>query len=108
MLRSKGAVVKRNRWILLVCLAGALLLWALPAIDSAETAFNETEAPVLVSHPELPRVRVTPARLPVTALTETSATRLDPVFLSHSARFSNPSRVRSSTNLQHLLCVLLI
>lgn len=103
-----GGILNGKRWILLVCLAGALLLSALPPSDSAETAFNEMDTPVLVSHPELPRVRVNPAPPVVIAPLQTSGTTVAPFLSGRWTKIQSPSRRQDSRDLQPVLCVFLI
>jgi len=54
--------VKSSRWILLLCLVGAIV-FALAPMDSSDISFGEMDTPVAVSHPALPRLRLTPPTL---------------------------------------------
>jgi len=103
-----GDVVKRIYWILVSCLFGTVLLTALPRVDAPDTAFNETDAPVVVSYPALPRLRSLAPFILANSLPEVSASALVPDFNHRAPRFKSAREVQGSGNLQPLLCTFLI
>jgi len=103
-----GDVVKRIYWILFGCLFGAVVLTALPGVDAPDTAFNETETPVFVSYPALPRFRSIAPFVLANHLPEASALALVPDFNRPAPKFKSAQEVQGSDNLQPLLCTFLI
>lgn len=88
------------------CVFGAILLTALPKVDAPDTAFNETDTPVLVSLPVLLRVRsITPFVLGID-LSEAPALPL--ADSNYQARKFTSARRPGYSNLQPLLCTFLI
>ena len=96
--------MKQSRWTLVLCLLGTVLLFALPPIDMPQTAFNEMDLPVTVSHVTLPRLRLAPPA------TETVATA-SLTFQQATAEYRERSPITKSQcvlSSQPLLCTFLI
>ncbi len=99
--------MKDIQWVLLGCVMSAVLLTALPAVDSADSACNETDAPIVVSLPALPQLRLT-ALVPLTKK-GAKLTLLDLKEPSHFiSKVNSTQQVRGSVSLRPLLCSFLI
>lgn len=103
-----GDVVKRIHWILVSCLFGAVLLTALPGVDTPDTAFNETDTPVFITYPVLPRLRLIAPFVLANNLPEASALALVPDLNRRAPQFKSAQEIQGSDNLQPLLCTFLI
>ena len=102
--------VKRVRAIVVLFLLGAAVCaFALPRVDLPETAFNEADAPVNLTPPARPGIRVGPPAVdPILVLPTLqfhSAVGIDSSLLLESAAVP---RQRHQHSLQALLCTLLI
>jgi hypothetical protein len=85
----------------------AVLLTASPAVDPADSACDETDAPIVVSLPSLPQLRLTS----LVPLTKKGAqpTLLDVREPNHFvSNLKSSQQVRGSDNLRPLLCSFLI
>ena len=102
--------MRRFRWTLvLVLLAAAVCVSAVPRPDLPETPFNEADAPVNLAPPVRPRIQViAPAVDPIVVLRTLPIGRAVCV-VSHSVPVSavTPKR-RHPLSLQDLLCTFLI
>lgn len=104
---TQGDVVKRLDWILVSCLFGAALFTALPGTDASDTAYNETDTPVFILYPALPRLRSIAPFVPANNLSEASALARVASFNRQAAKFKSAQEL-GSNNLQPLLCTFLI
>lgn len=99
--------MKRIHWILVGWVLGAVLFTALPRVDAPDTAFNETDAPALVSFPASPRLRLISPVVPGINLSKAPALALVADVNHRVPKFTSALRPGCS-NLQPLLCTFLI
>lgn len=97
--------MKRSRWTLLLCMLGTVLLLALPPIDMPQTAFNEMDLPVTVSHVTLPRLRLAPPAAETVATASLTFQQAAAEYREQSQPITKSQRVLS---LQPLFCTFLI
>lgn len=105
-----GIGVRRLRWISVLLLsAAAILVSAIPRVDSPETTFNEADAPVNLAPSARPNIQLVPPAV-------------DPIAISPAPPLHSASRVVTSLvlelaampsqhhghSLQDLLCTFLI
>ena len=106
-LHGWGKPVKRFHWTLLLCLLGMLLLSVVPPVDAPETAFNEMDLPLTVSHANLPRVTLSPPAAQTLAIPYLSVHREELNTPRLISRFE-PTVKSPRPSLQPLLCTFLI
>lgn len=100
--------VRRIHWTLLFCLLGMVIFLAVPPADMPETAFNEMDLPLTLSHVVLPRVTLSPPSLETVALPNLAAR---PEALETGDLVLQPEPLVKShhgPSLQLLLCTFLI
>ena len=105
-----GIGVRRLRWISVLLLsAAAILVSAIPRVDSPETTFNEADAPVNLAPSARPNIQLVPPAV-------------DPIAISPAPPLHSASRIVTSLvlelaampsqpqghSLQDLLCTFLI
>lgn len=100
----------RLRWMLIIVLLGvAVCVSVAPRADLPGTAFNESDAPVNLAPPRLPRIQISTPEIDAILVLPTA-----PVYcagcVGHNsvlAPVSSPSQ-RHGNSLQNLLCTFLI
>ncbi len=105
-----GSVVGRLRWVSVVLLVlAAVLVSTVPRVDSPETAFNESDAPVNLAPSARPNIRLVPPAV-------------DPIAISPASPLHGAGRVvtrlvlelaampsqHHGHSLQEVLCIFLI
>ena len=104
-----GLALRRLRWISVLLAIAAVLVSAVPRVDSPDTAFNEADAPVNLAPTARPNIQLVPpvvdpiAILPATPLH--SAGRVVSRLVLELAAM--PSQ-RHGHSLQEVLCTFLI
>lgn len=95
-----------SRWLVLLCLMGAMLFLVAPLDTAAATAY-EIDTPVAVSHPALPQVRLTPPSI-ATRRVPDELRAIEMQVRSAALKFQHNEVAVRASDLQTLLCVLLI
>jgi hypothetical protein len=101
--------MKRIHWtlLLLFCALGMVLLLAMPPMDAPDTAFNEMDLPLTVSHARLPRI--TFMRPATQAMFSTKFEHEESLDSNHRpARRESVTKSQQLRSLQPLLCTFLI
>lgn len=100
--------VKCSRTLLLLAMFGMVALACLVPLDSADTAFNETDTPPILSYATLPQVRLVSPTIGTRRVPDRSRRLSEiPNFPITYSREQHRHALRSSDR-QKMLCVFLI
>jgi hypothetical protein len=98
--------VSSCRWLVLICLFGAVMFFTIAPMDASDTVFNEIDTPVSVSHPALPQIRLNGPTIVA------RHRHGEPERVQHAracpASFEDSKQPLRPGDLQKLLCVFLI